>query len=109
MSQTQTWGILQPVRARKGCKNSNNRVAVMYVGQLVELAPTGAVFARSRHPYTAALMRAVPVPDPRVATVMRSSKGRCRARPRRHPAAISIRAAGSPKIAAAVRRRFCAK
>ena len=67
MSQTQTWGILQPLRARKGCKNSNNRVAVMYVGQLVELAPTGAVFARSRHPYTAALMRAVPVPDPRVA------------------------------------------
>jgi peptide/nickel transport system ATP-binding protein len=39
----------------------------MYVGQLVELAPTGAVFARPRHPYTAALMRAVPVPDPCVA------------------------------------------
>jgi oligopeptide/dipeptide ABC transporter ATP-binding protein len=40
----------------------------MYVGQLVELAPTEAVFARPYHPYTAALMRAVPVPDPRVAT-----------------------------------------
>jgi peptide/nickel transport system ATP-binding protein len=38
----------------------------MYVGQLVELAPMAAVFARPRHPYTAALMRAVPVPDPRV-------------------------------------------
>jgi peptide/nickel transport system ATP-binding protein len=36
----------------------------MYVGQLVELAAADAIFRRPRHPYTAALMRAVPVPDP---------------------------------------------
>ena len=45
-----------------------DRVAVMYVGQLVELGTTEAVFQRPRHPYTSALMRAVSVPDPRVAS-----------------------------------------
>jgi oligopeptide/dipeptide ABC transporter ATP-binding protein len=45
------------------------------VGQFVEPAPTEAVFARPRHPYTAALMRAVPVPDPRVASSNAILKG----------------------------------
>lgn len=42
-----------------------HRVAVMYVGQLVELAATTELFERPLHPYTAALLRAGPVPDPR--------------------------------------------
>ena len=46
-------------------KHICDRVAVMYVGQLVELTTTAALFARPRHPYTAALIRAVPIPDPR--------------------------------------------
>jgi peptide/nickel transport system ATP-binding protein len=42
-----------------------NRVAVMYVGKLVELADTEELFARPMHPYTSALLAAVPDLDPR--------------------------------------------
>jgi peptide/nickel transport system ATP-binding protein len=46
-------------------RHISNRVAVMYVGRMVELAETEALFSRPRHPYTAALLSAAPEPDPR--------------------------------------------
>ncbi len=75
--QAQVLNLLADLQARRGLsylfishdlaviRHIAPRVAVMYVGRIVEEGPSEAIFARALHPYTQALLSAVPVPDPK--------------------------------------------
>jgi peptide/nickel transport system ATP-binding protein/oligopeptide transport system ATP-binding protein len=74
--QAQIINLLQALKARFGLsllfvahdlavvRHVADRIAVMYLGKIVETAPADALFAAPRHPYTRALLAAVPVADP---------------------------------------------
>ncbi len=76
--QAQILNLLEDMKARYGLtlvfiahdlavvKNVSDRVAVMYLGKLCEVAPPDRLYEACAHPYTEALLAAIPVPDPEV-------------------------------------------
>jgi peptide/nickel transport system ATP-binding protein len=75
--QAQIINLLKDLQAERGLtfvfvahdlgvvRHVSDRIAVMYLGKVVEVSPAEALYTRPIHPYTVALLSAIPIPDPR--------------------------------------------
>jgi peptide/nickel transport system ATP-binding protein len=85
--QAQILNLLEEMKVRYGLtlifiahdlavvKNVSDRVIVMYLGKMCEIGPPDAIYKQPAHPYTAALLAAIPVPDPNVRPDQRQGVG----------------------------------
>lgn len=90
------------------CKYICDRIAIMYLGKIVEIGPLADVFKKPVHPYTATLLEAVPVPDPKYRRTQPIPKGEipspinpppgCRFHPRCHLAVDSCNREEPPLV-----------
>jgi peptide/nickel transport system ATP-binding protein len=77
-TQSQVINLLRDLQEQRGLsylfiahdlsvvRHISNRIAVMYLGRIVEIGDSEEVYARPRHPYTEALLSAIPVPEPTI-------------------------------------------
>ena len=85
-------------------RHVSDRIAVMYLGKLMELSPSEELYTKPIHPYTFALLSAIPIPDPRGEPPPRAHRGERRAAQPDRPAlaaASSTPAARAPPTSAA--------
>jgi peptide/nickel transport system ATP-binding protein len=85
--QAQILNLLEEMKERYGLtlvfiahdlavvKNVSDRVVVMYLGKVCEVGPPDQIYERPSHPYTAALLAAIPVPDPAIRPADRPALG----------------------------------
>jgi len=85
--QAQILNLLEDMKERYGLtlifiahdlavvKNVSDRVVVMYLGKICEVAPPDDLYRQPAHPYTAALLAAIPVPDPNIRPAERTHVG----------------------------------
>ena len=119
--QAQVLNLLEDLKAKHGLtlifiahdlavvKNISDRIAVMYLGKLCEVAPGDDLYAAPMHPYTNVLLASIPVPDPEAAPAEVDVVGEPPSPVLPPPGADSTRAVRTSSTSARPPSRSCAR